>query len=145
ELLPLTYYRVDFTLPDSVALLALQNARIIYNLLFRAVSETLLRIAADPKHLGAKLGFFAVLHTWGQTLILHPHLHCVVPGGGLSVDRTRWIACRPRFFLPVRVLSALFRGLFLHYLKQAYDQGKLQFAGSLEDLAQQAAFNRLLK
>ena len=131
ELLPLPYYHVVFTLPDSVAQLALQNARVIYNLLFRAVSETLLRIAADPKHLGAKLGFFAVLHTWGQTLTLHPHLHCVVPGGELSVDRTRWITCRPRFFLPVRVLSALFRGLFLHYLKEAYEKGELQFAGRL--------------
>jgi hypothetical protein len=145
ELLPLTYYHVVFTLPDSVALLALQNARIIYNLLFRAVSETLLRIAADPKHLGAKLGFFAVLHTWGQTLMLHPHLHCVVPGGGLSVDRTRWIACRPRFFLPVRVLSALFRGLFLHHLKQAYEEGKLEFAGELGPLAGPSRFKRLLK
>ena len=145
ELLPVTYYHVVFTLPDSLAQLALQNARVIYNLLFRAVSETLLRIAEDPKHLGARIGFFAVLHTWGQTLMLHPHLHCVVPAGGLSLDRSRWIACRPRFFLSVRVLSALFRGLFLHYLKQAYDQGKLQFAGSLEVLSQPAAFNRLLK
>jgi putative transposase/transposase-like zinc-binding protein len=145
ELLPLTYYHVVFTLPDSLAQLARQNARVIYNLLFRTVSETLLRIAADPKHLGARLGFFAVLHTWGQTLSLHPHLHCVVPAGGLSLDRTRWIACRPRFFLPVRVLSALFRGLFLDYLNRAYEDGKLQFAGSLVDLAQPAAFNRLLK
>lgn len=145
ELLPLTYYHVVFTLPDSVALLALQNGRIIYNLLFRAVSETLLRIAADPKHLGAKIGFFAVLHTWGQTLMLHPHLHCVVPGGGLSVDRTRWIACRPRFFLPVRVLSALFRGLFLHHLLHAYEDGKLQFAGEIAPLSAPSRFNRLLK
>jgi hypothetical protein len=145
ELLPVTYYHVVFTLPDSLAQLALQNARVIYNLLFRAVSETLLRIAADPRHLGARIGFFSVLHTWGQTLMLHPHLHCVVPAGGLSLDRSRWIACRPRFFLPVRVLSALFRGLFLHYLKQAYQQDKLQFAGSLEDLSERAAFNRLLK
>lgn len=145
ELLPLTYYHVVFTLPDSVALLALQNGRIIYNLLFRAVSETLLRIAADPKHLGAKIGFFAVLHTWGQTLMLHPHLHCVVPGGGLSVDRARWIACRPRFFLPVRVLSALLRGLFLHHLKQAYEEGKLEFAGEIAALSEPSRFNRLLK
>lgn len=145
ELLPVTYYHVVFTLPDSLAQLALQNARVIYNLLFRAVSQTLLRIAADPKRLGARIGFFAVLHTWGQTLMLHPHLHCVVPAGGLSLDGTQWIACRPRFFLPVRVLSALFRSLFLDYLKQAYEQGKLQFAGSLEDLAHPAAFNRLLK
>jgi hypothetical protein len=145
ELLPVTYYHVVFTLPDSLAQLALQNARVIYNLLFRAVSETLLRIAADPKRLGARIGFFAVLHTWGQTLQLHPHLHCVVPAGGLSLDRTRWIACRPRFLLPVRVLSALFRGLFLHYLKQAYEQGELQFSGQLQHLAAPARFNRLLK
>ena len=145
ELLPVTYYHVVFTLPDSLAVLALHNARVIYNLLFRAVSETLLRIAADPKHLGARLGFFAVLHTWGQTLMLHPHLHCVVPAGGLSMDGSRWIACRPRFFLPVRVLSALFRGLFLHHLEQAYRQRKLQFPGELEPLAHPAAFNRLLK
>lgn len=145
ELLPLTYYHVVFTLPDTLAVLALQNARVIYNLLFRAVSETLLRIAADPKHLGARIGFFAVLHTWGQTLMLHPHLHCVVPGGGLSPDGTRWISCRPKFFLPVRVLSALYRGLFLHHLKQAYDQGELHFAGSLQALATPARFNRLLK
>jgi len=145
ELLPLTYYHVVFTLPESLARLALHNARVIYNLLFRAVSETLLRIAADPKHLGARIGFFAVLHTWGQTLMPHPHLHCVVPAGGLSPDGTGWIACRPRFLLPVRVLSALFRGLFLHYLKQAYEEGKLQFAGELEPLASPSAFNRLLK
>lgn len=145
ELLPLTYYHVVFTLPDSLAALALHNGRVIYNLLFRAVSETLLRIAADPKHLGARIGFFAVLHTWGQTLMLHPHLHCVVPAGGLSPDGLQWIGCRPRFFLPVRVLSCLYRGLFLHYLQQAYEQNKLQFTGQLESLGRLAAFNRLLK
>lgn len=145
ELLPVTYYHVVFTLPDSLAQLALQNARVIYNLLFRAVSETLLRIAADPKHLGARIGFFAVLHTWGQTLMLHPHLHCVVPAGGLSLDGLRWISCRPRFFLPVRVLSCLFRGLFLRHLNHAYQQGKLLFDGELEDLNRPEAFNRLLK
>lgn len=145
ELLPVTYYHVVFTLPDSLAQLALQNARVIYNLLFRAVSETLLRIAADPKHLGARIGFFAVLHTWGQTLMLHPHLHCVVPAGGLSLDCRRWTSCRPRFFLPVRVLSALYRGLFLHHLKQAYEKGKLQFHGELQLLARPEAFSRLLK
>lgn len=138
ELLPVTYYHVVFTLPDSLTQLALQNPRVIYNLLFRAVSETMLRIAADPKHLGARIGFFAVLHTWGQTLMLHPHLHCVVPGGGLSSDAKRWISCRPHFFLSVRVLSRLFRGLFLYYLKEAYDDRKLQ---GLEE----CAFARLLK
>ena len=145
ELLPVTYYHVVFTRPDSLARLALDNARVIYNLLFRAVSETLLRIAADPKHLGARIGFFAVLHTWGQTLQLHPHLHCVVPAGGLSLDGSRWIACRPRFFLPVRVLSCLYRDLYTAYLKQAYEQGKLHFAGELESLAPPGAFARLLK
>ena len=145
ELLPVTYYHVVFTLPDSLAVLALHNARVIYNLLFRAVSETLLRIAADPKHLGARLGFFAVLHTWGQSLMLHPHLHCVVPAGGLSPDGLRWIPCRPRFFLPVRVLSCLYRGLFLHYLNQAYEDGKLQFPGEIESLAPPHRFARLIK
>ena len=145
ELLPVSYYHVVFTLPDILAQLALHNGRVIYNLLFGAVSETLLKIAADPKHLGARIGFFAVLHTWGQTLALHPHLHCVVPAGGLSVDRSRWIACRPRFFLSVRVLSALFRLLFLRYLNQAYQQGKLQFHGSVESLGEPRSFNRLLK
>ena len=145
ELLPVTYYHVVFTLPDCVAKLALQNARVIYNLLFRAVSESLLRIAADPKHLGAKIGFFAVLHTWGQKLILHPHLHCVIPAGGLSADHSRWVACRPRFFLPVRVLSCLYRGLFLHYLEQAYEDDKLHFDGEIACLAKPEAFARLLK
>lgn len=145
ELLPVTYYHVVFTLPDSLAQLALQNARMIYNLLFRAASETLLRISADPKHLGARIGFFAVLHTWGQSLMPHPHLHCVVPAGGLSLDGLRWTSCRPRFFLPVRVLSSLFRGLFLLYLNRSYQQGKLQFDGDLESLAQPLAFTRLLK
>jgi hypothetical protein len=144
-LLPVTYFHVVFTLPDSLAVLALDNARVIYNLLFRAVSETLLKIAADPKHLGARLGFFAVLHTWGQTLMLHPHLHCVVPAGGLSLDGSRWIVCRPRFFLSVRALSALFRGLFLHYLNQAYLDGKLHFEGDLQSLARPQPFSHLLK
>ncbi|HKE58519.1 MAG TPA: transposase zinc-binding domain-containing protein, partial [Pyrinomonadaceae bacterium] len=116
ELLPVNYFHVVFTLPEQLSLLAQQNKRIIYHLLFRATSETLLEIAADPKHLGAKIGFFAVLHTWGQTLQHHPHLHCVIPGGGLSADHSQWIACRPGFFLPVKVLSRLFRGKFIAYL-----------------------------
>ena len=101
----------------------------VYGILFRATAETLRTIAADPKHLGAEIGFFAVLHTWGQTLMHHPHLHCVVPGGGLSPDGTRWVACRPGFFLPVRVLSRLFRRLFLEDLQEAFDAGKLHFVG----------------
>jgi hypothetical protein len=107
---------------------------VVYNILFRAVSETLRRIAADPKHLGAHIGFLAVLHTWGQNLLMHPHIHCVVPGGGFSQDRQRWIPCRKRFFLPVRVLSRLFRGLFLHYLPKAYSTGNLQFYGTICEL-----------
>jgi hypothetical protein len=134
ELLNCAYFHVVFTVPEEIAQIALQNKRIVYGILFRATAETLLTIAADPKHLGANIGFFAVLHTWGQTLVHHPHLHCVVPGGGLSPDRTRWISSKPGFFLPVRVLSRLFRRLFLDQLQQAFDSGKLQFFGSIEKL-----------
>ena len=144
QLLPIHYFHVVFTLPDSLAQLALQNKRVVYNILFRAASETLRRIAQDPKHLGAQIGFLAVLHTWGQTLLHHPHLHCVVPGGGLSADGRRWIACRPNFFLPVKVLSRLFRGLFLHYLEQAFVQNKLEFYGTLEQLSDQHTFRDFL-
>ena len=132
-----------FTLPQQVAALALQNARAIYSILFRAASETLLTITADPKHLGAAIGFLAVLHTWGQNLHLHPHIHCVVPGGGISPDHKRWIACRKSFFLPVKVLSCLFRKKFLIYLRKAFHKGKLQFHGELESLAEPAAFEAL--
>jgi hypothetical protein len=145
ELLEVTYFHLVFTLPERLAPLALQNARLLYNLLFRAASQTLLRIAADPQHLGARIGFLAILHTWGQNLQHHPHLHCVVPGGGLSADGKHWIACRPGFFLPVRVLSRLFRGLFLAGLQQAFDQGKLQFHGQLQPLASIPAFAQLLQ
>ena len=144
ELLPVSYFHVVFTLPEQLSLLALQNKRISYNLLFRAASETLLEIAADPKHLGARIGFFAVLHTWGQTLQAHPHLHCVIPGGGLSADNSQWITCRPGFFLPVKVLSRLFRGKFIAYLSDAREQGKLTYAGQLSYLAEAESFNRLL-
>jgi Putative transposase len=120
--------------PEEIADIALQNKRTVYDILFRATAETLTTIAADPQHLGAEIGFFAVLHSWGQTLLFHPHLHCVVPGGGLSPDGKTWISCRPRFFLPVEVLSCLFRRLFLKYLQKAFDSGKLQFFGSLEKL-----------
>ena len=122
------------SLPDSIGSIALQNKKVVYNIIFRAVSETLRRIVADPKHLGARIGFLAVLHTWGQNLLIHPHIHCVVPGGGFSPDRQRWIPSRKRFFLPVRVLSRLFRGLFLHYLQKAYSTGKLQFYGTICEL-----------
>jgi hypothetical protein len=122
ELLPVPYFHVVFTLPQEIGGLALQNAREVYRILFRAASETLLTIAADPKRLGADIGFLAVLHTWGQNLHLHPHLHCVVPGGGISFDGTRWVGCRkPSFLLPVQVLGYRFRNLFLHYLNQAFE------------------------
>jgi len=116
----------------------------VYDILFRTVSETLRTIAADPKHLGAEIGFFAVLHSWGQNLSFHPHLHCVVPGGGLSPDGDRWISCRPRFFLPVRVLSRLFRRLFLERLEKAFDDGQLRFFSSLYELQDRRAFLRYL-
>jgi hypothetical protein len=120
ELLPVPYFHVVFTLPQKIGGLALQNAREIYRILFRAASETLLTIAADPQRLGAAIGFLAVLHTWGQNLHLHPHLHCVVPGGGISPDGDRWIGCKKKsFFLPVKVLSSRFRRLFLIYLRES--------------------------
>jgi hypothetical protein len=142
ELLDTPYFHVVFTVPQPIAAIALQNKEIVYNILFRAASETLRTIAADPKHLGAQIGFFAVLHTWGQTLCDHPHLHCVVPGGGISPDGTQWISCRPNFFLPVAVLSRLFRRLFVDYLKQAFDAGDLQFFSSLQPLQVRNAFLR---
>jgi hypothetical protein len=145
ELLPVEYFHVVFTVPETIAAVALQNKRVVYGILFRAASETLRTIAADPKHLGAKIGFLAVLHSWGQNLLHHPHLHCVVPGGGLSPDACRWISCRPGFFLPVRVLSRLFRGKFLAYLKIAFDQEKLRFGGKLARLAEPEVFSNFLR
>jgi hypothetical protein len=121
-----------FTLPQQIAAVAYQNKRELYGILFKATAETLLTIAADPRHLGAEIGFFAVLHTWGQNLLHHPHLHCVVPGGGLSPDESQWISCQVGFFLPVQVLSRLFRRLFLERLLKAFDEGKLEFFSSLE-------------
>jgi hypothetical protein len=144
ELLPVPYFHVVFTLPRQIGGLALQNAREIYRILFRAASETLLTIAAGPKRLGAAIGFLAVLHTWGQNLHLHPHLHCVVPGGGISPDGLRWIGCkRDSFFLPVQVLSSRFRTLFLRYLRQAFQAGRLSCHGDMSGLAQPAAFEVL--
>ena len=144
ELLPVEYFHVVFTLPEPLAQLSLQNKQEIYNLLFRATAETLLTIAADPQHLGAQIGFFCILHSWGQALNAHPHLHCVVPGGGIAQDGSRWVACRPAFFLPVKVLSRRFRKLYLRYLQQAYVRGKLQFHGSLEFLSDPQNFARWL-
>jgi hypothetical protein len=142
ELLQCEYFHVVFTLPEPLAALALQNKREMYGLLFRATAETLQSIAADPKHLGAQIGFFCILHTWGQTLTHHPHLHCVVPGGGISLDGSRWVACRPGFFLPVRVLSRRFRNLYLRYLEESYAAGKLQFSGELQPLSDPKSFAR---
>jgi hypothetical protein len=125
ELLPVEYFHVVFTLPEQFNSLCLSHPAVLYGLLFDAVSKTLLEVAANPKHLGARTGFLAILHTWGQNLSLHPHLHCVVPGGGLGADGTRWISCRPGFFLPVRILSRVFRGKFLAGLGQAHAAGRL--------------------
>jgi hypothetical protein len=140
ELLPVEYFHVVFTLPEEVARIAYYNPREVYGILFRAATETLLTIARDPKHLGAEIGFFAILHTWGQNLLHHPHIHCVVPGGGFSADYDRWIPCRPGFFLPVRVLSSLFRRLFLEALQAAFDGGQLGFFGELEKLRDAETF-----
>ena len=144
DLLPVEYFHVVFTLPEQLASVALQNKRVVYNLLFSAVAETLLTIAADPRHLGAEIGFLAVLHTWSQTLRHHPHLHCVVPGGGLSVDGERWLSGRRGFFLPINVLARLFRRLFLQGLERAYEKGQLTFHGTSAYLTKPLAFNRLL-
>jgi hypothetical protein len=144
ELLNCEYFHVVFTVPDKIASIAYQNKEVVYNILFQATAETLRTIAADPKHLGAEIGFFAVLHTWGANLMHHPHLHCVVPGGGLSPDGARWVPCRPGFFLPVRVLSRLFRRLFLERLQVAFDSGKLKFFSTLEKLQGRREFLRYL-
>jgi len=145
ELLAVPYYHVVFTLPAPVAEIAFQNKATVYAILFRTAAETLRRIAADPRHLGAEVGVVAVLHTWGQTLQHHPHVHCVVPGGGPSLDGTRWTACRPGFFLPVRVLSRLFRRLFLEQMQAAFEAGDLGFFGALAELADPVAFARRLR
>jgi putative transposase/transposase-like zinc-binding protein len=144
ELLPAPYFHVVFTMPAPAAEIAFQNKQTVYAILFRTAAETLRRIAANPKHLGAEIGLVAVLHTWGQTLQHHPHVHCVVPGGGPSPDGTRWIGCRPGFFLPVRVLSRLFRRLFLDELRAAFEAGQLGFFNDLAHLAEPASFARRL-
>jgi hypothetical protein len=144
ELLPVPYFHVVFTLPAPAADIAFHNKETVYAILFKAAAETLSTIAADRHHLGAEIGFVAVLHTWGQNLLHHPHIHCLVPGGGLTLDGTRWVSCRPGFFLPVRVLSRLFRRLFLEKLAAAFDKGKLVFFGTLAGLADAALFSRRL-
>jgi hypothetical protein len=140
ELLPVPYYHVVFTLPAPIADIAYQNKVAIYAILFRAAAETLLTIAADPRHLGARIGLTAVLHTWGSALTHHPHVHCIVPGGGLALDGKRWVSCRPGFFLPVRVLSRLFRRLVLAQLAAAHAAGRLRFFGDHAALAGGDAF-----
>src|SRR5258705_6303201 len=140
ELLNTQYFHVVFTLPQRIATIAYENKRELYGILFLAAAETLRTIATDPEHLGAEIGFFAVLHTWGQNLLHHPHLHSVVTGGGLSADGTEWISCRDGFFLPVGVISRLFRRLFLENLLKAFDAGKLQFFSSLESLRDRSSF-----
>jgi Putative transposase/Transposase zinc-binding domain len=145
ELLPVPYCHAVFTLPQELSVLALENPELIYGILFRAVSETLLTIAQDPRRLGAHIGFLAVLHTWNQKMLHHPHLHCLVPSGGLSPDRSRWIGGRRGFFLPVQVLSRMFRGKFLAFLAAAYRGGKLRLNGSLSYLQAPGAFDRLYR
>ncbi len=140
ELLEAPYYHVVFTLPAPIADIAYHNKAVIYDILFKAAAETLITIAADPKHLGARIGTTAVLHTWGSALTHHPHVHLIVPGGGISLDGERWVSCRPGFFLPVRVLSRLFRRLFLEKLAEAHAAGRLQFFGDYAPLADAPAF-----
>jgi hypothetical protein len=145
ELLPVGYFHVVFTLPAEITAIAYQNKQVVYDLLFKASAQTMLTIAADPKHLGARIGITAVLHTWGSAMTHHPHVHMIVPGGGLSADGSKWISCRPAFFLPVRVLSRLFRRLFLEMLGTAYEQGCLNFFGDHAALIDRPAFNAWLK
>jgi Putative transposase len=139
------YFHLVFTLPRELSVLVLQNKKVLYDLLFRTSAATLLEVARDPKHLGADIGLLSVLHTWGQNLQHHPHVHCVVPGGGIALDGTRWIAASERFFLPVRVLSRVFRGKFTAELKQLLLGGKLQFHGSLQELASPDHFQNFLR
>src|SRR3954464_7335593 len=140
ELLPVPYFHVVFTLPAQLGAIAYQNKALVYGLLFKVAAETLTTIAAAPKRLGARIGGTAVLHSWGQTLDHHPHVHCIVPAGGISPDGGRWVACRTGFFLPVRVLSRLFRRLFLEGLEQAHRKGELQAFGDLAGLAEPGTF-----
>ncbi len=144
ELLPVPYYHVVFTVPAPIADIAYHNKAVIYDILFKAASETLLTIAADRKHLGGRIGMTAVLHTWGSALTHHPHVHMIVPGGGISPDGGSWVSCRPGFFLPVRVLSRLFRRLFLEKLAAAHEAGRLRFFGDLARLADRETFAHYL-
>ena len=145
ELLPVPYFHVVFTVPAEISSLAWKNKKTVYEILFRAAAQTLLEIARDPRHLGARIGFLAILHTWTQTLLHHPHVHCVVPGGGLSPDSMRWISCRPSFFLPIKVLSRVFRGKFLALLDAAAQRGALCFSGPTASLADPCAWRAFVR
>ncbi|MGJ5819930.1 IS91 family transposase [Paludibaculum fermentans] len=145
ELLPVPYFHVVFTLPQELSDLGLQNKQVLYSLLFRASSETLLEVASDPKHLGADIGFLSVLHTWGQNLLHHPHVHCVIPAGGIASNRAAWISTGSRFFLPVKVLSRVFRGKFVAALKRAFRRGELDFHGKLGQFSDPKVFRRFLR
>ena len=145
DLLPTAYFHLVFTVPEGVKSLALRNQEVVYSILFKAASESLKELTEDPKHLGAEVGFIAILHTWRQTLMDHPHLHCIVTGGGLSQDRLRWVPCKEEFFLPIKVLSRLFRGKFLAYLKEAYRNAKLVFPGKIACLREESALKALLR
>jgi hypothetical protein len=140
DLLPIQYFHVVFTIPSELNPLVIMNQKVMYNLLFRSVSETLGELSNNPKHLGAQIGFIGILHTWGQNLMDHPHIHCVVTGGGLSPDKSRWVSCRKNFFIPVRVMSALFRGKFLDHLKGCFESGELIFPGGISHLKKPHAF-----
>lgn len=144
DLLPTSHFHLVFTLPEGLRPLALRNQKVVYNLLFKSAAETLTELAKDPKHLGAEIGLMAIFHTWSQTLIDHPHLHCLVPGGGVSQDGKRWVSSRKDFFIPVKVLSSLFRGKFLDGLKKAHEVGELRFAGQIEELKEASAFKTFL-
>ena len=143
ELLPIDYHHVVFTIPEQLNDLVLRNKPLLYKILFAASSATLQTIAADPRHLGAQIGFFSVLHSWGQNLLFHPHIHCIATGGGISLDGSRWVSSKPGFFLPVRVLSSLFRRLFLDALQEAFRENRLCFPGKIEPLRESAAFFEL--
>jgi hypothetical protein len=145
EVLDTSYFHVVFTLPHELHPLILQNEAALYSLLFRSVADTLLEVAANPEHLGAEIGFFGILHTWGQNLLFHPHIHCVIPGGGLSADHTHWIHPRYPFFLPIKALSKVFRGKFVAGLKRVFRQGRLTFTGSIERMAEPKCFAAFLR
>lgn len=144
DIFPTHYFHIVFTIPEALRPIALRNQEVVYSLLFLSASETLKELAGDPKHLGAEIGFISLLHTWTQTLLDHPHVHCIVPGGGLSLDGRRWVSSKKDFFIPVKVLSRKFRGKFLHYLKKAHNDGELGFPGSIKALKEGPAFGKYL-